>query len=253
MRSSPLPRAAALLLVVTAMTMAGVPDVTAGAAGSMVSATETTESAVEPAVGGADTTASAGDTIASATDTTGRAVDPAVSAADTTASAGDTIASTTDTTGSAADPAVSATATMVGVHDVGFEVRGQQVHVTYDLMGTGTCEIALRMLRGGTAAPMQPRSLSGDIGPGIKAGPGKRIVWETLADVVQLEGTDFAFEVRAVRDRGGQRLMWLGGAGLLAGAGAAYLRGTDDAATPAANGTLDLDIPDPQEGRETAP
>ena len=131
-----------------------------------------------------------------------------------------------------------------GVRNVGFQVQGQKIHVSYDLAGKGVYTVHLRLLEnGGRALTAWPRSVSGDVGKEVRSGTGKRIVWDALKDVASLEGNDYVFEVRAVRPGGTSKWVWIGGAGIAAGgaAGAVLLQGGEK------KGTIVIDVPDPEE------
>ena len=128
-----------------------------------------------------------------------------------------------------------------GVQNVRHRVVGQKIHVSYDLVGEGDYTVALRLLEGtGEAFAAFPRSVSGAVGKGVRPGKGKKIVWEVLKDVEELEGDDFVFEVRAVRPGGTSKWVWIGGAGVAAGVAAALLGAGDD------TGTIVIDVPDPE-------
>ena len=130
-----------------------------------------------------------------------------------------------------------------GVRNVRFQVRGQKIHVSYDLAGKGVYTVNLRLLDGGRTLVARPRSVSGDVGKEVRSGKEKKIVWDALKDVARLGGDDFVFEVRAVRPGGTSKWVWIGGAGIAAGgaAGAVLLQGEEK------KGTIVIDVPDPEE------
>ena len=132
-----------------------------------------------------------------------------------------------------------------GVWDVGFEVQGQKVQVTYDLEGKGAYAVSLRLLGdAGKRVVAVPRTVSGDVGQGVTPGKRKKIVWEALKDVKSLEGNDFVFEVRAARSGGSNKWVWIGGAGVTAGVGTAICLG---GGCGKKKGTIIIDVPDPEE------
>ena len=131
-----------------------------------------------------------------------------------------------------------------GVRNVGFQVQGQKIHVSYDLAGEGVYTVHLRLLgNGGRTMVTLPRSVSGDVGKGVRSGQGKKIVWDALKDVASLEGNDYVFEVKVVRPGGINKWALISGAGIAAGgaAGAVLLQGGEK------KGTIVIDVPDPEE------
>lgn len=80
-----------------------------------------------------------------------------------------------------------------------------KVIVTYDISGGEgrTFEVTLTLSDdGGSNFLIVPRSVSGDVGPNVKGGRGKQIVWDVLADIRRLEGTNYVFKVSA-KSQGG--------------------------------------------------
>ena len=132
-----------------------------------------------------------------------------------------------------------------GVQNVRFQVQGQKVHVSYDLIGKGAYTVTLQSVRE-EGRPWVPglRSLSGDVGKGIQPGKKKEIVWDVLKDVERLEGDNFVFEVRAARPGGTSKWVWIGGAGVAAGAAGAVVLGGGGGEE---KGTIVIDVPDPEE------
>jgi len=134
-----------------------------------------------------------------------------------------------------------------GVRNVGFVVQGQKIEVDYDLEGNGTYAVSLRLLESaGQDAVVIPRSVSGDVGQRVSPGKGKKVIWDALKDVERLEGSDFFFEVRASRSGGISKWVWIGGAGIAAGTGAAVSLGTGGEDK---KGTIVIDVLDPEDGQ----
>lgn len=73
------------------------------------------------------------------------------------------------------------------------------VTITYDLVAPetqGTLDVTLEVsTNGGQTYDVQPRSMSGDVGRAVSAGPGKRVVWEAGKDVESLQTDQFRFRV----------------------------------------------------------
>lgn len=80
-----------------------------------------------------------------------------------------------------------------------FEQAGGVVTITYDLRSDGPNAVFTIVLEvagpGGSA--ITPSSTSGDVGAGVRPGPGKRIVWAASRDVEDLQINQFKFNVRA--------------------------------------------------------
>ncbi|MCE5249059.1 hypothetical protein LLG96_02440 [bacterium] len=76
------------------------------------------------------------------------------------------------------------------VTNVDYTVNGNdEVVVTYDLRADGPCTIRLEVLREDDKNFLiVPRTVSGDIGPNIEPGRGKRIVWQVYKDIKRLQG-----------------------------------------------------------------
>ena len=85
------------------------------------------------------------------------------------------------------------------VENTQIAVRGGVVTITYDLItsdANGTFKVRLDVsTNGGQTYDVQPRSTSGDVGPVVAAGRGKRIVWEAGKDVESLQTSQFRFRV----------------------------------------------------------
>jgi hypothetical protein len=81
------------------------------------------------------------------------------------------------------------------------QVGGGTVHILYDLVASDPRAVFLVTLdasqdRGATYT-VKPLSVTGDVGQGITAGTGKRIVWESGRDVERLEIDQFRFRISA--------------------------------------------------------
>lgn len=75
------------------------------------------------------------------------------------------------------------------------------VHITYDLVSSDPRAVFAVTLdasqdRGATFT-VRPLTVSGDVGPGVTPGTGKRIVWESGRDVERLEIDQFRFRISA--------------------------------------------------------
>jgi hypothetical protein len=70
--------------------------------------------------------------------------------------------------------------------------------VNYDLTGSGAASIYLSVSEDGGENYDTPLAVSGDIGPGIAAGTGKRIVWDILADTPLLKSEKLVARVSTV-------------------------------------------------------
>lgn len=138
-----------------------------------------------------------------------------------------------------------AAAAQEAVRDVSFQVQGQSIVVSYDLVGKGEYEVSLRLLTdAGTRVAAAPSHLSGDVGRGIPPGSGKKIVWDALRDVDALEGSDYVFEVRAARTGRISKWAWIGGLGVAAGAGVGAAVATGVLGEE--KGSIVIDVPDPE-------
>jgi hypothetical protein len=82
------------------------------------------------------------------------------------------------------------------------EIAGRVITVSYDLPSpspTAMFTVSLEAsLDAGATFSVKPVSVSGDVGPNVKAGPGKRIVWQTTDDVQVLQLERFTFRIVAV-------------------------------------------------------
>jgi hypothetical protein len=81
------------------------------------------------------------------------------------------------------------------------QTPGGSIVLTYDLVSSDPAdavEIVVEVSKdGGRTFGMKPTSVSGDVGPGIRPGQAKRIVWEASKDVEALVLDQFRFNVRA--------------------------------------------------------
>jgi hypothetical protein len=132
------------------------------------------------------------------------------------------------------------------VENVIFTVQDGQMHVTYDLIGKGAYEVSLALLYpGGQRQAAAPKTVSGDVGKGVKPGSGKRIIWEAREDLAGLAKRTYVLEVTATRRKGISRWVWAGAATVVAGASAAIATGVlapgDDP------GKIMIDAPDPMD------
>jgi hypothetical protein len=85
-------------------------------------------------------------------------------------------------------------------------VHGGVVDISYDLIVpvAQTFAVALEISQdGGRTYDVRPRTVSGDIGPGISSGVGKKIVWEAATDTDALEFNAYRFRVKATPERTG--------------------------------------------------
>jgi len=78
--------------------------------------------------------------------------------------------------------------------------EGKIIVVTYDLTGLSSCQSATVKLYcsedGGATWGSVLQKVTGDAGSGIKAGTGKRIVWDVLSERERFVGDRMMFEVR---------------------------------------------------------
>jgi uncharacterized protein (TIGR02145 family) len=88
------------------------------------------------------------------------------------------------------------------VENVRFEQTGKQITIYYDLAGTTTGQLfdiqVFCSTDGGKTIGAPLKRLTGDAGPGIKGGTGKKIVWDVLAEQEKLTGY-VLFELQARR------------------------------------------------------
>lgn len=80
-------------------------------------------------------------------------------------------------------------------------VRGGVVVVSYDLVSNNpTAEFSIVLEAssdGGKTYNVRPRTLKGDVGPAVRAGMGKQIIWEAAQDVENLEVDRYRYRVVA--------------------------------------------------------
>ena len=131
-----------------------------------------------------------------------------------------------------------------GVKDVRFWSQDNKVHVSYTLVGKGVYNVTLHMSDdGGKTFAHRPRSVSGDVGERMRPGPDKKIVWDALDEVEQLDGDSYAFRVRAVRSLKMGKWPWIAGAGAAGAAAFVISKGGEE------KGEIVIEVPDP-EGQE---
>lgn len=136
-----------------------------------------------------------------------------------------------------------------GVMNVRFWVVDQRVFVGYDLLGEKTYQIGLGLYENyepiGKTIDLSHSltRVSGDVGPGVRPGRDKVIVWEPGELFSNLDGSEYFFEVRAVRPGSTSKWAWVVGSGAAGGAigTAAWLK------TRTKKGTIVIDVPDPEE------
>lgn len=80
----------------------------------------------------------------------------------------------------------------------------RRVHIYYDLFnpggGTATISVAISN-NGGASYSISPQTLSGDVGKGIAAGTNKHIVWDAMADLPGVYGTNYRARITATADQ----------------------------------------------------
>jgi hypothetical protein len=78
------------------------------------------------------------------------------------------------------------------VENLRFEQIGKQIYIYYDLSGTSTGQLfdiqVFCSTDGGKTIGAPLKQLSGDAGPDIIGGTGKKIVWDVLAEQEKLTG-----------------------------------------------------------------
>jgi len=128
------------------------------------------------------------------------------------------------------------------IQNVIFNEKENKIIINYDLIDSDNShlyEITLEISNdGGVSFKSLPKSLQGDIGKNIKPGEGKKIIWNVLKDVGELQGDEFVFKVIAkpIEDRslnsdnftksesgGISPYIWIGGGALLLGGAAVLL------------------------------
>ena len=90
------------------------------------------------------------------------------------------------------------------VENVRVEQVGEDVYIYYDLLGDeDKYQVKVRgSSDGGQTYTLPMKSVSGDVGKGVRPGRGKRIIWKALNDAGALEGDVFVFEVATVAGPG---------------------------------------------------
>ena len=85
-------------------------------------------------------------------------------------------------------------------------VRGGVVVVSYDLTSVdpaATFAVTLEVSGdGGQTYAVRPRTVTGDVGPAVRAGVGKQITWEAAREVETLEFDRYRYRVKADPVRG---------------------------------------------------
>lgn len=78
-------------------------------------------------------------------------------------------------------------------------ISGAIVNVTYDLIASNpqsTFEVGLEASQnGGSTYDLKPKAVTGDVGPGIRPGTAKKIVWQAAKDTDSLQLGQFRFRV----------------------------------------------------------
>jgi hypothetical protein len=126
------------------------------------------------------------------------------------------------------------------IENVKFNQEGNKVTVTYDLLDkddSRTFEVTLEISKdGGITFKSMPKTLAGDVGKNVKPGDIKKISWDVLKDVAELQGNSFVFKVIAKANEdeavkkeessssgGISPYIWIGGGALLVGGAAVLL------------------------------
>ena len=143
------------------------------------------------------------------------------------------------------------------IENVKFVQDGTKVMVTYDLIDKNdarTFEVTLEVSKdGGITFKSMPKTLTGDVGANIKPGDVKKITWDVLKDVAELQGNNFVFKVIAKANEaelsksddsnksssGISPYIWIGGGALLVGGAAVLLL-----SKKSESGTSVPDLPD---------
>ena len=86
------------------------------------------------------------------------------------------------------------------VENVQFEQRaGGTIHLTYDLVADdprAVFHVTLEVSQdGGATFNVKPTTVSGDIGPAVRAGSGKQILWDAAKDVEAVRVDQFRFRI----------------------------------------------------------
>ena len=83
------------------------------------------------------------------------------------------------------------------IPDVNFETEGKNINIFYDLFGDNTTTYFIEVFcseNDGQTYGLALKSVTGDVGTGIKAGYNKKITWNVLADREEITG-NFKFKV----------------------------------------------------------
>jgi len=122
----------------------------------------------------------------------------------------------------------------VEVKNVRFkQAKDSKVLVNYDLFGDASQKylITLAIFRPDTkeTVPLGQKNLAGDIGNNVRAGRGKKIIWDLLKDFPNgLHGEGYVFTIDADAQKGRSKWPWvLGGLIISAGGAAAYFLAKD--------------------------
>jgi hypothetical protein len=124
-------------------------------------------------------------------------------------------------------PSLALSAESIAVNNVRFEVSGNKIVITYDLIGspdeTYMIKVTLRRKQVPSYAYV-PKSVTGDVDEGKYNGTGRQIHWDILRDHPDgLEGDDYYFRIEATMiPKRSNLLYYLGGGAVVAGT-AAYL------------------------------
>jgi hypothetical protein len=125
------------------------------------------------------------------------------------------------------------------IENVSFKQDGDKIIVTYDLVN-GTVskyfEVSIEMSSdGGSNFSDIMKTVSGDAGENIQPGKNKKITWDVLKDVKELNGNNFVFKVSATGTGSTETVkaestsggiptwVWIGGGALVLGGAAAIL------------------------------
>lgn len=128
------------------------------------------------------------------------------------------------------------------VENVRFQDLGETVLIQYDLEGRTDKRYKVSIALSddnGITFKIKPRSLSGDVGKNIQAGPGKKINWYYKENFPEgLSGSGFVFAVDAELQKGGSKLVWYTGGGVVVGVIVWYLFIREK------HGSIVIDVPD---------
>jgi len=105
--------------------------------------------------------------------------------------------------------------------------KDSTVVVSYDLIGDAskkyTVTLSLYMPDTKETVPLNQKYLFGDVGKNVRAGRGKKVVWDLLKDFPKgLHNEGFVFTVDVDAQKGGNKLPWIAG-GIAAAGGTAAL------------------------------